>query len=126
MAIVLGLQVAGLAVFAGITAPWQVLPFLALFSPGYGGVYPLRPSLQGEYFGRSSFGGIQGIVLGVNAFAAVLGPIFCGWMFDTLGNYRLALWVITAVVAFSVPLALALPRPPIPQPLPEPVAAPAV
>ena len=112
MAGVLTLQVAGLAVFASITEPWQVFPFLALFAPGYGGAYPLRPSIQGEYFGRRSFGAIQGVLLSINAFAAFFAPIFLGTMFDALGDYRLALWVITGVVALAVPAILLMPRPP--------------
>lgn len=111
LAFALALQAAGLAVIAGASEPWHVLPFLALFAPGYGGAYPLRPSIQGEYFGRASFGAIQGVMLGVNAFAAMLAPVFAGYMYDTLGSYRLALWLITAIVACAVPAALAMPRP---------------
>lgn len=112
MAGVLALQVSGLAVFASITEPWMIFPFLALFAPGYGGAYPLRPSIQGEYFGRKAFGMIQGVLLSINAFAAFFAPIFLGTMFDTLGDYRLALWIVTGVVALAVPAMLLMPRPP--------------
>ena len=112
MAGVLTLQVCGLAVFASITEPWHVFPFLALFAPGYGGAYPLRPSLQGEYFGRKAFGMIQGVLLSINAFAAFFAPIFLGTMYDTLGDYRLALWIVTIVLALSVPAILLMPKPP--------------
>jgi MFS family permease len=111
MALVLGLQGAGIIIFAGVTQVWHLIPFLVLFAPGYGGAYPIRPALQGELFGRRHFGTIQGFLLGCNAFAAMLGPIFAGWMFDVLGNYQLAFVLLGILALFSVPITLAMPRP---------------
>ena len=103
---------------AVVSSTWQVLPFLLLYAPGYGGAYPLRPAIQGEYFGRRSFGAIQGVLLGVNAFAAMLGPVFAGWMYDTTGSYRVAFGIMAALAACSVPLVLLMRRPgPVHQPL---------
>jgi MFS family permease len=94
-----------------VTQVWHLAPFLALFAPGYGGAYPIRPALQGELFGRRHFGTIQGFLLGCNALAAMLGPIFAGWMCDVLGNYQLAFLSLGILALFSVPITLAMPRP---------------
>lgn len=125
LAIVLALQSAGLLVFAGLTQPWQLVPFLLLYAPGYGGPYPLRPAIQAEHFGRRSFGAVQGVILTCNAAAGMAGPIFAGWVFDGLGSYRLALTVLAVVTALGVPAALAMPdgARPAPRRSPRPAGA---
>jgi MFS family permease len=107
-----GLQFAGLMVFANIAATRQLALSLVLYAPGYGGAIPLRPSLQGEYFGRRCFGAIQGIIVLGGALGNQLGPVFAGWMYDTLGNYQQAFWLMALVAAAAVPACLAIPRSP--------------
>ena len=109
LALVLGLQGLGILAFSVVSQAWHLIPFLALFAPGYGGAYPMRPALQGELFGRRHFGTVQGFLLGCNAFAGVIGPIFAGWMFDALGDYRLAFQLLGIIALLSIPLALAMP-----------------
>ena len=112
LALLFGLQIAGLIVFASLSEPWHLIPFLALYAPSYGGAIPLRPSIQGEYFGRRAFGSIQGVMMGCTSVGGVLGPIFAGWVFDLVGSYRVAFLVLAAVVAAAVPAILALPPSP--------------
>jgi MFS family permease len=110
LALSYGLTFLGLAVFAEIATVWQLGLFLALYAPGYGGMIPLRPSLQGEYFGRRYFGAIQGVIVGGGAVGSLIGPIFAGWMYDVLGDYRAAFWIMALIAAVAVPACLAIPR----------------
>ena len=104
-------QVAGLAVFAGAVEIWQIALFLVLYAPSYGGAIPLRPSIQAEYFGRHSFGAIQGVVFACTAAGGMLGPIFAGWMFDSFASYQMAFLILAGVNALAVPATLLLPDP---------------
>jgi MFS family permease len=112
MALAFGLQVVGLAIFATVSEPWHLIPFLAIYAPCYGGTVPLRPAMQGEYFGRRSFGAIQGLVMGCTSLGGMIGPVFAGRMFDLFGSYRLAFFILTAVAACAVPAILFTPAPP--------------
>lgn len=112
MAACFALQMAGLAVMASATEPWHLIPFLILYAPSYGGAIPLRPAVVGEYFGRKSFGAIQGLTMGCSSLGAMLGPIVAGAMYDLFGSYRLAFWILAVVAVSSAPAILALPRPP--------------
>ena len=51
--------------FASPEATWLLVLFLILFGIGYGGNNTLRASVIREFFGRSNFGAIHGIVLGI-------------------------------------------------------------
>jgi MFS family permease len=102
-------QVAGLAVFSSAVETWQIVLFLALYAPSYGGAIPLRPSIQAEFFGRQSFGAIQGVVFAVSAAGGIFGPVFAGWVFDTQGTYRVAFLALAAINALAIPASLMLP-----------------
>ena len=111
LAALLSTQVLGLIVFSGAVETWQIALFLLLYAPSYGGAIPLRPSIQAEYFGRSSFGAIQGVVFACTAAGGMLGPIFAGWMFDTHGSYQLAFLILAGVNGLAVPATLLMPNP---------------
>jgi sugar phosphate permease len=101
----------GMLVFANLRSPWQVVFYLALFSPGWGASIAVRPVLQSEYFGLRAFAGIQGLMFAISGIGAVLGPIFVGGTFDLFGDYRPA-FLITACTAFAAaPLVLFMPSP---------------
>ncbi|MEE8174900.1 MAG: MFS transporter [Dehalococcoidia bacterium] len=103
--------------FAYSGSLWQVLLFVFVFGPAYGGSIPLRAAVQGDYFGRKSFGSIFGIMAAIGTLLGMMSPILAGAMFDVTGSYRIA-WVILGLVAVAaVPLIL-LARPPGP-PQPE-------
>ena len=106
--IAMGLQTVGIAVFSLITVDkiWFLAVFLLTYGPGYGGPIPVRPALQGDYFGTRSFGTIIGVMSAVAMLAGLFSPIFAGWIFDTLGSYRMA-WQIFALSTLpAVPLML--------------------
>jgi MFS family permease len=87
------LMALGLIVFSSfIKGPWSLFIFLILFAPGYGGGMTVRSSLLREYFGTASYGKILGMTMGIGSIAAIIGPPLAGWVFDTLGSYRL-IWL---------------------------------
>jgi len=99
----LGLLCFGSLASAGL---WLIVPFLLLFGIGYGGSNALRPSMVTEYFGRSNFGSIFGLMVGINALGGILGPPVAGWVFDTWGSYQ-GIWFVYAVVGIGAVLSIA-------------------
>ena len=88
--------------------PWMVLPFLLLFSIGFGGNNSLRPALTRQYFGRSSFGTVLGLIVGLNMIGTIAGPPFAGWAFDTYSNYQFAWYSLAALSIVAVAFLLAV------------------
>jgi MFS family permease len=90
-----------LAVTAG-----QFIPALIAFGVGFGGLIPLRPALQLEFFGIKSFATIQGFLMISVTVASLISPIFAGWMFDAMGTYRWAFIVLAAATLLTIPAVL--------------------
>lgn len=111
LVVTLSLQCIGVLILANITSPWHLIPFLIAYSPAYGGPIPLRPAIIGEYFGRTSFGAIQGIMMTVTVIGGLIGPIFAGWMCDVTGSYRLAFVILAFTSLAAIPVILAAKRP---------------
>jgi len=87
-----GLLCFGLASTIGT---WLLVPFLVLFGIGYGGCSALRPSLTMEYFGRTNFGTVLGLIMGICALGGIVGPPLAGWVYDNWGNYQ-GIWLVFA------------------------------
>jgi len=100
-----------LLLFATIYEPWQIIYALPVFAIGWGGIIPVRPAFQAEYFGMKAFGAIQGIVFTVATLGGFLGPVFAGWMYDQTDSYRLAFAILSAGAFLAVPLTLTMSRP---------------
>jgi MFS family permease len=109
--IALGMQVIGMLFFANIRSFWHIIVFLITFSPGYGAPIPLRPAMQGEYFGRKHFGTIQGLFLSVSTVSTMIGPPFAGWICDVTGSYRLAFQILAAIPAIAIFFIMLTPPP---------------
>ena len=113
VALAFAFQTIGLFIFSFIDMDrvWLLIPFLLIYSPGYGGPIPLRPALQADYFGVRSFGTILGLMSGVSMIGGLASPIVAGWLFDVTGSYQSA-WQLFALVTFpAIPLML-LTKPP--------------
>jgi MFS family permease len=52
----------------------------------------LRGSILREYFGRSSFGKMLGIVMGSASIGGIIGPTLAGCVFDSVGSYN-SIWI---------------------------------
>ncbi len=111
MAAAMGMQALGCAGLALVQGPISALIVLAVLSPGFGGSVPVRPALQADYFGVSSFGAIQGFLMLVSTLGGAVGPVLAGWMFDQSGSYQAAWLALGAVSSIGVPFMLLLQRP---------------
>lgn len=95
----LGMAGASIAVyiFAISDSLTDTMVFGIIYGFSWGIRGPMMNSLRGEYFGRSSFGKIIGAASLITTPAAILGPIFAGFMADTMGNYTLGFIVIAVI-----------------------------
>jgi len=82
----------GVLAFYYVKVTGVVLLFLLLFPPGFGGSMVLRGAILREYFGRAAFGRLLGIIMGSASVGGIIGPTLAGWVFDTMGDYRL-MWL---------------------------------
>lgn len=99
----------GLVCFASVGSVgfWVLIPFLVLFGIGYGGLNVMRPAMVQEYFGRSSFGTIFGIIIGVSMAGSIGGPAVAGWAYDNWGSYQ-GMWFLMAMVPMAAMVAMLL------------------
>ncbi|MFC2058547.1 MFS transporter [Chloroflexota bacterium] len=111
LAITLALAAVGVVIFAYARTAWGFIPFLLTFGPAIGGQSVLRFAIQREYFGRSAYGGIQGLILVGIVVTNVAAPPIVGWAFDVSGSYHLSWIVLSIFSALAVPLALKM-KPP--------------
>jgi MFS family permease len=106
-AISVGIHSVGILFFALAHTAGQFIPSLLAMGIGYGGLIPLRPAIQSEFFGIRSFATIQGFLMISVTIGTILAPLFAGWMFDIMGTYRTALLILSAITLFAIPLVLA-------------------
>ena len=102
-AICLGMLLFGSIAIGGI---WLALPFIILFSIGWGGSAIMSVVLVKTYFSGSSFGTILGFLMCMTAVGQKLGPTLAGWIFDMWGSYQVA-WFGFAVLVFMASLIMA-------------------
>jgi len=110
------MQTVGVAGLAGINAEvlgvnlglWPLPLFVVFFGLGFGSSIPLRLSILGDYFGRTSYGSIVGLTSSVNALFGAAGPALVGFIYDGTDSYRLGFTTLAVVLVISIPLALGL------------------
>jgi MFS family permease len=122
LAAAFALQAVGVFIFAYVTAEaaWLLIPFLLIYSPGYGGPIPVRPAIQGRYFGRINFGTILGLMSAATVIGGIVSPPLAGWIFDTFGSYRWAFIIFGGFTLLAIP-AILMAKAPTPKTT-EPVA----
>lgn len=96
----------GVLAFALATTTGQFIPALIALGIGFGGLIPLRPALQLEFFGLKSFATIQGFLMISITVGTIVSPIFAGWIFDLMGTYRPAFIVLAVATLLTVPVVL--------------------
>ena len=98
------------ALVHGTSLAWLVL-YVVLYGAGFGAVSPLRASVLAEQFGRRAYGAIiaaQGLPV---AMCAAAGPLVAGWLYDTLGSYRVGFWLTATALALAALAVAATPKP---------------
>jgi sugar phosphate permease len=118
------IQVAGLFLLAQVNTVFDVIVFMLVFAPTYGGTIPLRGALQADYFGRRHYATIAGFLRALDLVGTVSGPVAVGWAFDNfggVGGYRTAFMIIGAMNLLGA-LAVLLAKPPAAPGRPAPVA----
>jgi len=104
-------QLIGTVIFANTSTPLHLVGFVFFWGVGFGASIPIRFALLADYFGRTHFGSVMGIMMTVSTIFGVVGPVFVGWMFDVRGNYRDPFMILSLTVLIAIPLVLGLHRP---------------
>ena len=110
------MQTMGVAGLAGVNATvlginlgyWPLPFFVVFFGLGFGSSIPLRLAILGDYFGRTSYGSIVGLISSVNALFGAAGPALVGLIHDIEGTYRVGFSLLVVVLVFAIPLTLTL------------------
>lgn len=106
LAIGAALQFFGVLIFAGISSPWMLIPFLLLYGPGYASQIPIWPAIRADYFGLKHYATIGGLQALGWTFCGILAPVLAGWVFDVWGTYRPIWLVYAATTAVAIPFIL--------------------
>jgi len=106
LAIGAALQFFGVLIFAWVSSPWMLIPFLLLYSPGYAAHMPIAPAMRADYFGLKHYGAVGGLIALAWTICGILAPVLAGWVFDTWGTYR-PIWLAYAIAtAVAIPFIL--------------------
>ncbi|MFH0846864.1 MAG: MFS transporter [Chloroflexota bacterium] len=84
----------------------ELIIFVALYAPSYGGLAVLMQSTRADYFGRRAFGTVMGYMNLFTSAGTAVGPIFTAWVWQRTGSYRLAfvIFAVTTLVALVIML----------------------
>ena len=100
-----------LLAFLDASRPWMVFLFLALWGVGFGGTIVTRMALQGELFGRYSFGLLLGLLSMSSEAGFAFSPLIASLSFDALGTYRPVFLAFAVLTFLATPITLAIVRP---------------
>jgi MFS family permease len=76
---------------------WLLVLFALIYGIGWGGGVPMLSILSKAYFGKRKLATTVGFVSGVMLVGSVAGPPLVGWVFDKLGNYQPAWFLLSGV-----------------------------
>jgi MFS family permease len=86
-----------------------LLPFIVLFSTGWGTSVTIRAALLREYYSRNRFGRMYGFLAGIAMLGTVAGAPLAGWVYDRWDTYQGIWFVFTAVAVLAVIIILTIP-----------------
>lgn len=101
-----------LVLLAFATSIWPVLAFGAIYGFCWGTRTPLVNSVSGDYFGRTSYGKIIGVLHLVSSPFGISGPVLAGLLADIQGHYQ-TVFLTFAVLATVSATVFFLARPPV-------------
>ena len=102
--ICLGISVAGLLIFflnMRANSSGSLLAFSLIYGFSLGGSAVLFPVITARCFGLLNFSKVIGLLMSGFAFGVISGPLMAGHLFDTTGNYRLAMLLFAIAFAAS-------------------------
>ena len=85
------------------TSLWHVYAFIFLWASGYGAGL-LNWAVVGDYFGRTKFATIRGLMGVAFSVGGMVGPLYAGWVYDLNGDYQQALKVFLVATLCAVAL----------------------
>ena len=100
------LQFVGIGVFLLFRTLPSIYVWFVLYGIGIGSAYIANPLLRARYFGRKSFGSVNGITALVLTPFGVVAPVYAGWVYDTTGNYISAFTLFVGLLAAATVLIL--------------------
>lgn len=95
-------------IFSQETAGLYLLPIGFAITMG---TAPLNWALIGDFFGRSSYATLRGIMGVGYGTATFLSPIYAGWVFDRTGSYTIVLLTFSIILLIAASLFAVLRRP---------------
>ena len=111
MAASLVLMTVAIVLMARATDITSAMPALLVYAAAQGGISVIPQALFAEYFGRRSYGTIQGFRGSIQMTGILIGPIISGYVYDQTSSYELAFLAFSAATIVSMVLVL-LARPP--------------
>jgi len=93
---------------SSVATMWLYAIILGL---GAGGWLPTMSMLVNVNFGLTSYGAIFGMISLVQGIGGALGPLFGGYMYDTMSTYQWAFALFLALYAIALPAILLVRRP---------------
>ena len=93
---------------ASLAIIWLYAIILGL---GAGGWLPTMAMLTNINFGLTSYGAILGMISLVQCIGGAVGPLFGGYIYDTMNTYQWAFIIFLALYAIAIPAVLAVRRP---------------
>ena len=103
------MQAIGFFIYANITSPWMIIPFILFYGPGFGATVPLLPGIQADYFGVRSFASIRGMMSIAFAVPGIIAPVFAGWIFDRYHSYTIAFQLYALLAGLSILFLMMIP-----------------
>ncbi len=90
---------------------WMLYVFAPFFGFSYGGLVPLIPAIDAEFFGTRNLGAIIGLI-GIGAtISGALGPFLGAYIFDLTGSYYLAFLLGAVATVVATILAISAKKP---------------
>jgi MFS family permease len=89
---------------------WQLLLFTTTFT-FLDASFPIIWATVGDFFGRSHFATIRGMMSFFYMWGSFAGPVMAGAIYDRTQSYELVLWILLTLLAFATLLVLFLIRP---------------
>lgn len=102
-AMVVGIQVIGVAAFIFFSSDNFILIFISLsvFGLGMGGIGALGPLAVTELFGMKNYGTLNGLIRQGVIIPGIVGPLLAGVIYDSRGSYDLAFKIILGFLFLS-------------------------